>query len=162
MQMLLLEGDDMNQKTGICILLCLVLLLVFGIWYQKRGVENTKNTQEQYASETEHTVLTGTPYKETENAYIIRTQDSRLVVFLPDGKTVYMETGIRSENLSQKLQKQAENGIGFADEESLFDFLESYSSLIFYTHMIKYITGLTDKMTGGLWIRKNQNNRKCS
>ena len=69
MQMLLLEGDDMNQKTGICILLCLVLLLVFGIWYQKRGVENTKNTQEQYASETEHTVLTGTPYKETENAY---------------------------------------------------------------------------------------------
>lgn len=81
MQMLLLEGDDMNQKTGICILLCLVLLLVFGIWYQKRGVENTKNTQEQYASETEHTVLTGTPYKETENAYIIRTQDSRLVVF---------------------------------------------------------------------------------
>lgn len=128
MQMLLLEGDYMNQKTGICILLCLVLLLVFGIWYQKRGVENTKNTQEQYASETEHTVLTGTPYKETENAYIIRTQDSRLVVFLPDGKTVYMETGIRSENLSQKLQKQAENGIGFADEESLFDFLESYSS----------------------------------
>ena len=121
MQMLLLEGDDMNQKTGICILLCLVLLLVFGIWYQKRGVENTKNTQEQYASETEHTVLTGTPYKETENAYIIRTQDSRLVVFLPDGKTVYMETGIRSENLSQKLQKQAENGIGFADEESLLD-----------------------------------------
>lgn len=128
MQMLLLEGDDMNQKTGICILLCLVLLLVFGIWYQKRGVENKKNTQEQYASETKHTVLTGTPYKETENAYIIRTQDSRLVVFLPDGKTVYMETGIRSENLSQKLQKQAENGIGFADEESLFDFLESYSS----------------------------------
>ena len=42
MQMLLLEGDDMNQKTGICILLCLVLLLVFGIWYQKRGVENQK------------------------------------------------------------------------------------------------------------------------
>ena len=129
MQMLLLEGDDMNQKTGICILLCLVLLLVFGIWYQKRGVENTKNTQEQYASETEHTVLTGTPYKETENAYIIRTQDSRLVVFFYRmEKTVYMETGIRRENLSQKLQKQAENGIGFADEESLFDFLESYSS----------------------------------
>ena len=131
MQMLLLEGDDMNQKTGICILLCLVLLLVFGIWYQKRGVENTKNTQEQYASETEHTVLTGTPYKETENAYIIRTQDSRLVVFLPDGKTVYMETGIRSENLSQKLQKQAENGIGFADEESLFDFLESELNILY-------------------------------
>ena len=47
MQMLLLEGDDMNQKTGICILLCLVLLLVFGIWYQKRGVENTKNTRSE-------------------------------------------------------------------------------------------------------------------
>ena len=42
MQMLLLEGDDMNQKTGICILLCLVLLLVFGIWYQKRGRKHKK------------------------------------------------------------------------------------------------------------------------
>lgn len=49
-------------------------------------------------------------------------------LFFTGWKTVYMETGIRSENLSQKLQKQAENGIGFADEESLFDFLESYSS----------------------------------
>ena len=122
MQMLLLEGDDMNQKTGICILLCLVLLLVFGIWYQKRGVENTKNTQEQYASETEHTVLTGTPYKETENAYIIRTQDSRLVVFLPDGKTVYMETGIRSENLSQKLQKQAEMALDLQMKRAFLTF----------------------------------------
>ena len=127
MQMLLLEGDDMNQKTGICILLCLVLLLVFGIWYQKRGVENTKNTQEQYASETEHTVLTGTPYKNGKCLYYPYTGQPA-GCFLPDGKTVYMETGIRSENLSQKLQKQAENGIGFADEESLFDFLESYSS----------------------------------
>lgn len=100
-----------------------------GLWHlvSEKRCRKHKNTQEQYASETEHTVLTGTPYKETENAYIIRTQDSRLVV-LPDGKTVYMETGIRSENLSQKLQKQAENGIGFADEESLFDFWESYSS----------------------------------
>lgn len=43
-------------------------------------------------------------------------------LFFTGWKTVYMETGIRSENLSQKLQKQAENGIGFADEESLFDF----------------------------------------
>ena len=35
MQMLLLEGDDMNQKTGICILLCLVLLLVLASGIRK-------------------------------------------------------------------------------------------------------------------------------
>lgn len=77
--------------------------------------------------------MTGTPYKETENAYIIRTQDSRLVV-LPDGKTIYMETGIRSENLSQKLQKQAENGIGFADEESLLTFGKLFELNILYPY----------------------------
>ena len=42
MQMLLLEGDDMNQKTGICILFVWFCCWSFGIWYQKRGVENTK------------------------------------------------------------------------------------------------------------------------
>lgn len=128
MQMLLSEGDDMNQKTGICILLCLVLLLIFGIWYPGRKTQNQTHTQTEYASETEHVVVTGSSNENVKNAYIVRTQDSRLVVFLPDGKTIYMETGIRSENLSQKLQEKAENGIGFADEKSLFDFLESYSS----------------------------------
>ena len=33
MQMLLLEGDDMNQKTEMSMLLCLNVLRVFGVWY---------------------------------------------------------------------------------------------------------------------------------
>ena len=86
MQMLLLEGDDMNQKSRH--LHSSLSGSAAGLWHlvSERGVENTKTTQEQYASETEHTVLTGTPYKETENAYIIRTQDSRLVAFFTGWK----------------------------------------------------------------------------
>lgn len=128
MQMLLLEGDDMNQKTGICIILCLTAVLLFGIWQQKRSSSNNP-TETQLASETETTIPTGSYTKESNSfSYIIRTQQKRLVVFEGDGKTVYMETGILAEHLNESLQKQAEHGIGFRDQESLFDFLESYSS----------------------------------
>lgn len=128
MQMLLLEGDDMNQKTGICILLCLVLLLVFGIWYQKRGVENTKKYPRTICIRNRAHRFDRNSLQRNGKCLYYPYTGQPAGCFLPDGKTVYMETGIRSENLSQKLQKQAENGIGFADEESLFDFLESYSS----------------------------------
>lgn len=55
-------------------------------------------------------------------------------LFFTGWKTVYMETGIRSENLSQKLQKQAENGIGFADEESLLTFGKLFELNILYPY----------------------------
>ena len=92
MQMLLLEGDDMNQKTGICILLCLVLLLVFGIWYQKRGVENQKIPKNNMHPKQAHRFDRNSLQRNGKCLYI-RTQDSRLVVFLPDGKTVYRKPG---------------------------------------------------------------------
>ena len=118
----------MNRKTGICILVCLVLLLLFGIWYQRRANQNTTHAETETVSQTEETIPTGSPTPAETYTYIVRMQDHALVVFLNDGQTVYMQTGIRAENLSPDMQKQAENGIGFSSQERLFDFLESYSS----------------------------------
>jgi hypothetical protein len=61
-------------------------------------------------------------------AYLAREQDETLVVYLGDGETVYMETGIRTARLPDSLREQLQSGIGFADAESLFEFLENYAS----------------------------------
>ena len=57
-----------------------------------------------------------------------RQEDAMLVVYLADGKTVYMETGISADRLSLEMQQKAKQGIGFSDLEQLYDFLESYAS----------------------------------
>lgn len=120
----------MNQKTGICIVLCLAFLLLFGIWYQQRDISQNQDTQNQQVKETQISMPTaGSPVPAPVSyRYIVRSDNNRLVVFKQDGATVYMQTGIRTENLTQKLQKQAQTGIGFSTQESLFEFLESYSS----------------------------------
>lgn len=120
----------MNQKTGICIVLCLAFLLMFGIWYQQRTVSQNQDTQTQQAEASQVSMPTAGSPVETPASYlyIVRSDNNRLVVFKQDGATVYMQTGIRTENLTQKLRKQAQTGIGFFTQESLFEFLESYSS----------------------------------
>jgi uncharacterized protein YacL (UPF0231 family) len=61
-------------------------------------------------------------------AYFVREQEENLVVYLGDGETLYMETGIRASRLPVNLRSKLENGIGFTDEESLYEFLENYAS----------------------------------
>lgn len=120
----------MNQKTGICIVLCLAFLLMFGIYCQQRDVTQKQNTQTQQAEASQISMPTaGNPIETPVSCpYIVRLDNDRLVVFQQDGTTVYMQTGIRIENLTQKLREQAKTGIGFSTQESLFEFLESYSS----------------------------------
>ena len=60
--------------------------------------------------------------------FIARIVDERLVIFESDGKTVYFETGIKEEALSEPIRQQAQHGIGFTTEAGMYDFLESYSS----------------------------------
>lgn len=127
MQILSSEGDGMNRRLSICIIIFLVVLLLFGIWYGRRL--NTKmEPEETQELVTEETTIVASAENLIEYAYIVRAADGKLVVYLEDGKTVYMETGIRIENLSQQMQEKSSKGIGFTTLESLYDFLESYSS----------------------------------
>ena len=121
----------MNRKTKIGIIVLLVILLAIGIWcvVQKNNEknQNQKLPVPQSETESERIIITSTPSSQTYS-YIVRAEDAMLVVYLADGHTVYMETGIRTDRLSEDMQEKAKRGIGFATLEQLYDFLESYAS----------------------------------
>ena len=121
----------MKRKTSICILILLGILLVFGIWFglsrRARSNETNELPVPQTQADTEIPITTSTPSPQNYS-YIVRTADAMLVVYQADGQTVYMETGIRTDRLSEDMQEKAKRGIGFATLEQLYDFLESYAS----------------------------------
>lgn len=125
------EGICMNRKISSCILILLGTLLSFGIWFGLNGRNRKNDTNElpvpQTQADTEITIAAST-HTPQEYAYIVRQEDAMLVVYQADGKTVYMETGIRADRLSMEMQQKAKQGIGFSDLEQLYDFLESYAS----------------------------------
>lgn len=117
----------MSRKTGICIIAVLILLFAFGVFYGRhRQKEEELTPLPQAVTEEETMIVASVPT--VSYAYIVRAKEHMLVVYLGDGQTVYMETGIRTETLDRSMQEKANKGIGFTTQENLFDFLESYSS----------------------------------
>jgi hypothetical protein len=102
-------------------------LLILEIWYGRNLQNENITTEIPESTQTDTMVVASTP-DVPEYAYIVRELDESLVVYLGDGQTVYMETGIRSSRLNSQMQEQIIKGIGFFDEESLYEFLENYSS----------------------------------
>lgn len=82
-------------------------------------VSDMQDTEPTVAANTDNTAV---------YPYIIKDSDGRVVVYRTETMEVYMETGIRTDQLPEEIKNRLDGGIGFADEESLFDFLESYSS----------------------------------
>lgn len=118
----------MNRKLSICIIAALIVIFAFGVWYGKyrSSGEEEQTPLPQEVTEEETMIVASVP---TVNyAYIVRAAEQMLVVYLSDGQTVYMETGIRLEMLDDEMKEKAVRGIGFQTPESLYDFLESYSS----------------------------------
>lgn len=54
--------------------------------------------------------------------------DKEVVVYLEDRSTVYINTGISLEELPEQIQLQIMDMLFVPDEETLYDFLETYSS----------------------------------
>lgn len=63
-----------------------------------------------------------------EQGYYLMVADHFVVVYEQDGKTLYMNTDILLENLEESLQDEIIKGKYIEDEQSLYNFLESYSS----------------------------------
>jgi hypothetical protein len=129
MQILGMRWIGMNHRTSICIiiLITVILLLILEIWYGRNLQNENITTEIPESTQTDTMVVASTP-DVPEYAYIVRELDESLVVYLGDGQTVYMETGIRSSRLNSQMQEQIIKGIGFFDDESLYEFLENYSS----------------------------------
>ena len=111
----------MKNKYGIGFLLFLILV-VFGITcaYQlslnkgKREIQAEINAKEQKEIK--------------DDCYYLKELNGYVVVYLSDKKTVYEYTDISLEGLPENLQKEIQNGKYIETSESLYGFLENYSS----------------------------------
>ena len=61
-------------------------------------------------------------------SFYLAVYDNEVVVYLEDRETVYIETDIQMEQLPESLQRDIINMLWIEDEETLYDFLEAYSS----------------------------------
>lgn len=67
-------------------------------------------------------------YVQPSESFYLAVSDNEVVVYLEDRSTVYINTGISLEDLPENLQLQIMDMLFVPDEETLYDFLETYSS----------------------------------
>ena len=67
-------------------------------------------------------------YVQPSESFYLAVTDHEVVVYLEDRSTVYINTGIRLETLPEPMQLQIMDMLFVPDEETLYDFLETYSS----------------------------------
>lgn len=67
-------------------------------------------------------------YVQPGSSFYLMVEDNYVIVYLEDRKTVYMDTDILLKDLPEELQNDIIQTMFVPDEESLYDFLENYSS----------------------------------
>lgn len=67
-------------------------------------------------------------YTQPSASFYLKVENNYVVVYLDDKETIYMYTEILLTELPDDLQQEIINVMFVTDEESLYDFLESYSS----------------------------------
>jgi hypothetical protein len=121
----------MNLRNGICIFVLILLIFFVLSWvWVSRGKDDSAQeiTEETESAPETETIVETISEEEPVYQYVVRDADGMIVVYKGDSETIYMETGIRTEQFSEAMTRQLEVGIGFSDEESLFAFLENYAS----------------------------------
>lgn len=67
-------------------------------------------------------------YVQPSESFYLAVYDNKIVVYLEDRKTVYIETQIELDSLPEQLQRDVMQMMWIENEEKLYDFLENYSS----------------------------------
>ena len=67
-------------------------------------------------------------YLQPSDGFYLAVRDNEVVVYLEDRSTIYINTGIALDSLPEKIQMQIMDMLSIPDEETLYDFLETYSS----------------------------------
>ena len=67
-------------------------------------------------------------YLQPGSCFYLAVQNNEVVVYLEDMETIYINTGIKLDSLPEALQLEIIQMMWVEDEESLYDFLETYSS----------------------------------
>ena len=124
----------MKNKYGIGFFVVMIIAFVFGITcaYQlslnkgKREIQAEINAKEQKEMNNTSVAADGQALK--DDCYYLKELNGYVVVYLSDKKTVYEYTDISLEDLPENLQKEIQNGKYIETSESLYGFLENYSS----------------------------------
>jgi uncharacterized membrane protein len=126
-----------KHKYSICVFFVLfvicIVITVFSTADQKKQNQSESAgpqtvEEENSAQEAEDEEIVPSSRTEEGYRYIILESDGHLLVYYSDNMTVFFDSGILSKHLPEALQTELETGIRFADEESLYEFLENYSS----------------------------------
>lgn len=67
-------------------------------------------------------------YVQPSNSFYLAVRDNEVVVYLEDMETIYINTGILLEDLPTDVQMEIIQMLWIADEDTLYNFLENYSS----------------------------------
>ncbi len=67
-------------------------------------------------------------YIQPSSSFYLAVRDNEVVVYLEDMETVYINTGIAPDSLPEDMQMELMQMIWIENEESLYHFLENYSS----------------------------------
>lgn len=67
-------------------------------------------------------------FVQPSKSFYLAVYNNQVVVYLEDKKTIYIETDILLESLSEELQREIINMLYVESEDELYRFLESYSS----------------------------------
>ena len=108
------------------------MVLAFYCFYQlslnkgKREIQAEINAKEQKEMNNTSVAADGQALK--DDCYYLKELNGYVVVYLSDKKTVYEYTDISLEGLPENLQKEIQNGKYIETSESLYGFLENYSS----------------------------------
>lgn len=113
----------------------LFLCVGFYVSYQKGAAQAEKNGSTKEAAETA-AVRTAAPLDayvlnrddKAAVGYILKEENSRVVVYCGDGSTLFEYTDIRMSELPYELQTEIRNGKHLSGTFELYSFLENYSS----------------------------------
>ena len=124
----------MSRRRSICFLCAGVLIVLLAVVVFIMTDDKGK-TQPQVQAKHTPEIQSGESGKDTQvmqevepYRYYLVAEENRLNVHDYATKIFLFNSGIQVSDLPQDLQEQLENGIYFADEEALYEFLENYSS----------------------------------
>ena len=122
----------MKNKYGIGFLVCMILIVfaITGAYQLSLKKEKEKLRAEIKAQEQkkEQRTVTAEGQALKEDCYYLKARNGYVVVYLSDKKTAYEYTDILLSDLPENLQKEINNGKYIENAESLYGFLENYSS----------------------------------
>lgn len=115
----------MEKKYSIGLTVALILFVVLMMFIDKTGYEYM---EEQSRAKAENNTVITQGNASKEEIYYLAELNGYVAVYYEDKNTVFEYTNILLEDLPEKLQEEIKNWKQLEGSESVYGFLENYSS----------------------------------